>query len=77
LLSRLLEAITMGGERGAGIGLLLACAKIPLSYAILFWLYQVRFLDKQGLTAGVLSLPVILLVRGIAVRRRQEREEGT
>jgi hypothetical protein len=76
LLARLLEAVTLGGERGAGIGLLLACAKIPVSYAILFWLYQVDFLDKWGLTAGVLSLPVVLLARGIAVRQRHISEEG-
>lgn len=77
LLSRMLEAVTLGGPRGAGLALLLACAKIPFSYAILFWLYQAEFLDDWGLTAGVLSLPVVLLARGIAMRQRQVSEEGS
>jgi hypothetical protein len=76
LLARLLEVVMLGGRNGAGVGLLLGCAKIPASYAILYWLYQVPYLDRWGLTVGVLCLPVVLVARGIAWRQHQVSEEG-
>jgi hypothetical protein len=75
LLARLLEAITVGQRAAAAFWL--ACAKIPLSYLVLYWLFQARFLDTWGLTAGILSLPVVLGFRGIAARQHhQVSEEG-
>jgi len=76
LLARLLEAMTVGQR--PDIALYLACAKIAPSYLILYWLFQARFLDTWGLTAGILSLPVVLGYRGIVARRNhQVSEEGS
>jgi hypothetical protein len=75
LLAGMLESITLG--RNPLVPLLLSCAKIPLSYLILFWLYRVEYLDSIGLTAGILTLPVVLGWRGSTVwRRHQVNEEG-
>ncbi len=43
-----------------------ACAKIPLSYLILFWLYRLDYMDPVGLTAGLAMLPAVLVFRGLA-----------
>lgn len=43
----------------------LACAKIPASYYLLYWLYQVDYLEPVGLTAGISLVPVVLLFRGL------------
>ena len=43
----------------------LACAKIPASYYLLYWLYQTEYLEPIGLTAGLSLLPVVLLFRGL------------
>ena len=75
LLARLLEAVTVG--KRPGLAWLLACAKIPLSYLILYWLFQVDYLDAWGLTAGILTLPVVLGWRGSTLwRSHQVSEEG-
>ena len=76
LLSRLLETITVGKQPGTA--LLLACAKLPLSYLILYWLFQVDYLDSLGLTVGILTLPVVLGLRGSTHwRRHHVNEEGS
>ncbi|MCH7471472.1 hypothetical protein IIA79_00770 [bacterium] len=46
----------------------LACAKIPASYLILFWLYRVEYLEVVGLTVGLVMLPMVLLFRGLISR---------
>lgn len=46
-----------------------ACAKIPLSYLILFWLFRLDFLEPVGLVAGLATLPAVLIFRGLAGRR--------
>jgi hypothetical protein len=75
LLSRLLETITIGQR--PGLALLFACAKIPLSYLILYWLFQAPYLDAGGLTVGILTLPAVLAFRGSIVRRKTHViEEG-
>lgn len=48
--------------------LALACAKIPASYLILFWLYRAEYLEPLGLSAGLAVLPVVLLFRGLVTQ---------
>jgi hypothetical protein len=52
----------------------LACAKIPASYFILYWLYRMEYLEPVGLTIGLSSLPVVILFRGL--RWRPEKKAG-
>ncbi len=47
----------------------LACAKLPLSYLLLFWLFTGSALAPVYLMAGIASLPVVLVCRGIADAR--------
>lgn len=55
--------------------IIVACAKIPASYFLLYWLYRADYLDAWGLTAGMLVLPVVLLVRGLTGRPREQSTE--
>ncbi len=60
----------------------LACAKIPASYYLLYWLFRTEYLEPVGLTAGITLLPVVLLFRGLLQARNagtaeNVREEGT
>ena len=55
----------------------LACAKIPASYYLLFWLFRVDYLGPAGLVAGLTTLPVVLLFRGLTAAREQVRQENT
>jgi len=65
-----------GDQRPSGSFIFwLACAKIPASYFLLYWLYAVDYLDTAGLTAGLLVLPVVLVFRGLA-RSREEQIRG-
>ena len=54
----------------------LACAKIPASYLILFWLFGLDYLDPMGLATGLAMLPAVLLFRGLAVWRESESKHG-
>ena len=77
LLAWLFESFT--GQRRASLLFIfvVACAKIPASYFLLFRLYTADYLDAVGLTAGLLVLPVVLLYRGIPRRTREQvSEEG-
>ena len=49
------------------------CAKIPVSYLILFWMYRADYLEPVGLTVGLSTLPVVLFVRGLWATRSVER----
>lgn len=60
---------------------MLACAKIPASYYLLYWLYRAEYLEPVGLTAGITLLPVVLLFRGLILARdagttKKVSEEG-
>jgi len=46
----------------------LACAKIPASYLILYWLCRAEYFAPTWLAVGFASLPVVLLYRGILSR---------
>jgi hypothetical protein len=52
-----------------------ACAKIPASYFLLYRLYTADYLDVVGLTAGLLVLPVVLLYRGMPRRAGEQVSE--
>ena len=54
---------------------ILACAKIPASYLLLYGLYAVEYLDKTGLTVGVATLPVVLLFRGLKTQPDSAMQE--
>lgn len=61
---------------------MLACAKIPASYYLLYWLYRAEYLEPVSLTAGIALLPVVLLFRGLQFAReagsaKKVSEEGS
>ncbi len=77
LLSWLLEAVVQRTKISKLFILIMACAKIPASYFVLFRLYTVGYLDAMGLTAGLLFLPAVLIFRGLKrAPREQMNEEG-
>ncbi len=67
-LSWLLGAVLSGQRHTRWFLLALACAKIPASYLILFWLFRAEYLEPLGLSAGLLALPVVLLFRGLVTQ---------
>ena len=56
--------------------LLIACAKIPASYVLLWWFYQIDYLEPVGVTVGLAVLPVVLLYRGLAIARAAATPEN-
>lgn len=54
---------------------ILACAKIPAAYLLLYWLYRADYSDALGLTAGLLVFPLVLVYRGLAHGRRGEARQ--
>jgi hypothetical protein len=66
LLGWLIGALT-APKRTRGLTIfLLECAKIPLAYLLLFWLCTRKFIEPIGLAAGIATLPVVVLLRGLA-----------
>jgi len=77
LLAWLLGGFSDGKRPSCLFIIALACAKIPASYFLLFWMYRVDFLDDWCLTAGILILPLVLVYRGLVSRpSEQVTEEG-
>ncbi|MBN2082056.1 hypothetical protein JW859_07595 [bacterium] len=77
LLAWLLAGFSSGKRPSCLFIIALACAKIPASYFLLFWMYKVDYLDDWCLTAGMLVLPLVLVYQGLASRpQRQVTEEG-
>jgi hypothetical protein len=73
--------LAVSGEKRPGrlFILFLACVKLPASYLLLFWLYACGVFPVIWLTAGICSLPVVLVIRGIYwARAGQDKpsEEG-
>jgi hypothetical protein len=66
LLGWLLGAATAPGGSGRLFLLLLMCAKIPAAYLLLYWLFSRSYLEAGGLVAGLTTLPVVILYRGLA-----------
>jgi hypothetical protein len=54
----------------------LACAKLPLSYLLLFWLFTGGVFEPVYLAAGIASLPAVLVVRGLASARERQDKPG-
>lgn len=72
-----LLAWLLGGFMGSGrpsclFIFVMACAKIPAAYLLLYWLYRADYLDALGLTAGLLVFPLVLVYRGLAQGRQGE-----
>lgn len=72
LLAWLLGAATGPGRAPRWFIFALACAKIPVSYLILFWLFGLDYLNPMGLASGLAMLPAVLLFRGLADWRVNE-----
>lgn len=69
LLSWLIEAALSDAHGRSQLFIfLLACAKIPASYFVLYWLYSVEYLEPVGLSIGLAALPVALVFRALAMR---------
>lgn len=84
LLAWLLGAIATRGRSPRLFIAAVACAKIPLSYLILYWLFRLDYMEPVGLSAGLASLPAVLLFRGLLLRgaggpvrlHSKERQQG-
>lgn len=80
LLSWLLSGFMAGRRPSCLFIFIMACAKIPAAYFLLYWLYRVDYLNALGLTAGLLVFPLVLVYRGLARGRqgkaRQAKEKG-
>lgn len=69
LLSWLIDAAVGEARRHSQLFIfLLACAKIPASYFVLYWLYSVDYLEPVGLSIGLAALPLALVFRALAMR---------
>jgi hypothetical protein len=66
MLGWLIGAITARKRAGGCVLLLMECAKIPLAYLLLFWLCTRKFVEPMGLAAGIATLPLVILLRGLA-----------
>lgn len=65
LLACLVEVLT-GPRRASRLFIFtLACAKIPASYCVLYWLFAVDYLEPVGLSIGLAGLPVALVFRAL------------
>lgn len=65
ILTWLLGALLAPGKPQRLFVFLIACAKIPAAYLLLFWLFSRDFLEPIGLAAGVATLPVVILAQGL------------
>jgi len=82
LLALLLVSLSSRKKANRLFTFVLACAKIPASYYLLYWLYRAEYLEPVSLTAGITLLPVVLLFRGLLYARdagtaKKASEEGT
>lgn len=68
LMGWLIGALTAAKRPGGLTILLLECAKIPAAYLLLYWLCTRKFFEPIGLVAGLATLPVVILLRGLASR---------
>ncbi len=72
LLAWLLGAMLRLQGRSRTFIFLLSCAKIPAAYLLLYWLFTRDYLEPMGLAAGLITLPVVIVVRGLSARPRVE-----
>jgi hypothetical protein len=66
MLGWLIGALVSRKRAGGHVLLLMECAKIPLAYLLLFWLCTRKFVEPMGLAAGIATLPLVILLRGLA-----------
>ncbi len=77
LLSLFISSLIAQKSPGKLLVFILVCAKIPASYLILYWLLAADFTDVNGLVAGLVAFPVVLIVRGLLDRPTDQLvEEG-
>lgn len=76
LLSWLMAAIMRREGRDKLFIFILACAKIPAAYLILFWLFTRDFFAPAGLAAGLATLPVVILLQGLHSLYSAKAREG-
>jgi hypothetical protein len=69
LLGWFIGALTAPNSPNKLLVFILACAKIPAAYLLLLWLFSLSYLEPFGLAAGLTTLPLVLLFRGLASRR--------
>lgn len=72
LLSWLMGAFLRLEGRSRTFIFALSCAKIPAAYLLLYWLFTRDYLEPMGLAAGLITLPVVIVVRGLSARPRAE-----
>ena len=69
LLALLIAELSTPKRRRGLLAFSLACAKLPAAYLLLFWLFTREYLDTMGLVAGLTTLPVVVVLRGLAELR--------
>ena len=72
-LAWLMGALTSGQRFSKLFIFTLACAKIPASYSILYWLFTREYLEPMWLTVGIITFPAVLVFRGIKGRPASKR----
>jgi hypothetical protein len=75
-LALLLLAITATERPSRWFIFALACAKLPLSYLLLFWLFTGGAFAPGYLVAGIACLPAVLVFRGVAGARERRDKPG-
>lgn len=76
ILSWLLGAMMAPGRPKRLFVFMVACAKIPAAYLLLYWLFSRDFLEPIGLAAGVATLPVVILAQGLLSLYSSRSREG-
>ena len=50
----------------------IACAKLPASYFLLWWLIRVDYTEPLGVAIGICLMPPVLLARGLYLFRQSD-----
>lgn len=53
-----------------------ACAKLPASYFLLWWLIRADYLEPLGVAIGICLMPPVLVVRGLALFRQYDTRQS-
>ena len=69
ILSWMLRLATGKRKPNIKFVLLFICVKIPALYFLLYWLFRSVYLDGVSLAVGLMTLPPVLLFRGIAISK--------
>jgi hypothetical protein len=75
LLGLLVRQLGPGVRPNRLFKLSIACAKLPAAYLLLLWLFSREFMETLGLVAALVTLPGVLVFRGLRESRLQTAAE--